>query len=1155
MRKKLTLSPPAFLRLPGLWTVQNLSVAATMAGVVFSVSAHAQTSRLNGSVIDETGAAIPNASVVILNGATGVKYDTSSNSEGFYNAPALQPGRYIIKVNAAGFAASTKEGILLSLDTETRVDVTLHVGSDTTVTVTADAELLQPNSAEQESHVTSQQFDDLPLVQQDRMRNPASFVYLTPGVQGNIAVNGSEYTGATNVIIAHGSQMYSTELLLEGLPGGQSRVPGNYTESAPSVDAIREFKMTTTMLAAEYGHTGAAVGSFSVKSGTNAWHGSAYEYIRNSALDATNWLAKHSSTTQKLSKKQNEFGGTIGGPIRIPHLYGGRDKTFFFAAYGGSRLAGGAASFTTVLVPTAAQRNGDFGSSAVYDPSTTHVVNGRSIRTQFAQNRIDPSRFDPVAKKILSYMPLPNLPGSGNNYGGYTGAISLTPDTYTARVDHNLSSRQVLSGTYVRSHIPRTTIGSPLGKPLGGDTYQVVAAHTARLNYSFALSPKILNSAYFGFNRFTNANLPLYLDKNYTQDIGLQGIPDSTYFPGFTFSTNGFAPISQIQNANVPENDFYIKDILSYSVSRHTFKFGGEYRIVQFNDRNPYKFAGNFAFSNITTSTQSTASANFTGGNSFASFLLGQVFSGSVNGPAQVYTRKRYTGFFAQDDFRFTDRLTLNIGLRYEWQAVPREARNAHSAIDLNAPNAAAGNIPGVLAFASAARPNFFSADYTAIAPRFGFSFRANPTTVVRGGYGIFYSESFPNTALNRSGYAVTGTFTSPDGAAAAFVLENGVPATYPSQPTLDPTALNGQAGSYYEPNVDAMPRIQEWTFDVQQQIGKNAAIEFAYVGNHGTRLVDPQMANINQLDPKYASLGSLLTQQANSTAAVAAGIKLPYPSFRGTVAQALRPFPQYMGLTSIAAKRGMNSYNAGQIIYRQRTGFGLTFFGGYTWSKNLGYNSPSFDGSGAVDNALQNVSDPTAERSYLPQDVPHSLILNYVYSLPFGKGKRWLTHGFGDKALGGWKFTGIQRYQSGTPLMLLASNQTSATFFNRITRPNVNPNVSHRMKLTGAFNYDSDRIINPEAFTQPANFTFGNASPAYNDLRNFGSFTEDMALVKETQLSEHLQWAFYAQTNNTFNRHRFYGITTNISSTSTFGRPSNVSNPRYLQFGTRFRF
>lgn len=1117
---------------------------------------HAQTAGLSGAVIDSTGASIPQASALITNIDTGVKYATVANGEGFYNAPSLRPGHYSITVTATGFAATTRSGIVLSLDTGTQLDITLKPGNETSVTVSADTELLQPNGPEQESHVTSQQFDDLPLVQQDRMRNPASFVYLTPGVQGNIAVNGSEYVGATNVIISHGSQMYSTELLLEGLPGGQSRVPGNYTESAPSVDSIREFKMTTTMLTAEYGHTGASLGSFAVKSGTNAWHGSAYEYFRNSALDATNWLAKHTTgAVPTLSKKQNEFGGTLGGPIRIPHLYDGRDKTFFFFGYGGSRLVGGAATFTLVQIATADQLQGNFGSSAIYDPSRTTVLNGRYVRPQFPGNKIDPSTFDPVAQKVLPYIPKPNLAGA-QNLGGYTGAITLVPDTYTAKIDHNINQRNALSAVYVRTRIPRTTIASPLGKPLSADTYQVVASHTLRLIYDWTISPKLLNSAFAGFNRFTNANLPLYQDQNYTQAIGLKGVPDLTYFPGMTFSSGFAAFDNSVANANVPENDFYYKDRITWSINRHTLKFGGEYRMTQFNDRNPFRFYATFGFSNIPTATQAAtgSSTNYSGGNGFASFLLGQAFSGTITGPAQVYTRKRYTAFFVQDDFRATDRLTLNLGLRFEWQAVPREARNAHSAIDLNAPNSAAGNRAGVLAFASTSRPNFFGDDYSAISPRIGLAYRATDSTVVRAGYGLFYSEAFPNTALNRSGYQVTGTFNSPNGAEAAFKLGNGVPQTYPTQPTLDPTSLNGQAGSYYDANANAMPRLQEWTLSIQQQIGGNKVIEAVYVGNHGTRLVDQQMGNINQLDPKYASLGTLLSQQANSAAAKNAGITLPYPTFTGTVAQALRPYPQYMGLTSIAAKKGANIYHAGQIIYRQRTGFGLTFYGGYTWSKNMGYNSPSFDGSGATDNTLQNAYDPTAEWSLLPQDITHALIMNYTYALPFGHGKRWMTHGAGNAVLGGWKVSGIQRYQSGTPLMLLANNDTSATLFNRITRPNIVPGAPLRIR-NGSFNFDTDRMINPAAFVQPDNFTFGNAKPSYGSLRNFGSFTEDLSLVKETQIFEHVRWSFYATANNVFNRHRFYSITTNINSASTFGKPSQVSNPRYIQLGTRFQF
>jgi hypothetical protein len=1116
--------------------------------------AFGQNSGINGSVADGTTAVIANASVEITNMDTGVSSKTISNGEGLYSIQALQPGRYKIVTSAPGFSPFERSGVVLSLDTTSRIDIVLKSGNvNASVTVVADADLVQSNGPESENYITSQQFDDLSLVQQDRMRNPAAFIYQTPGVQGNIAVNGSEYVGATNVILVHGGQQFTTELLLEGLPGGQSRWPGNYTESAPSVDSIREFKMTSTQLSAEYGHTGAAVGSFAVKSGANAFHGSAYEYIRNSVLDATNWLAKHTNTVQRLSKKQNEFGATISGPMILPHLYNGRDKTFFFFTYGGSRLAGGAAAFTTVLIPTMAQRQGDFGSTKIYDPSTTTVVNGRYVRKTFPNDKIPASAFDPITKQIVALMPEPNLAGNGNNYGAYTGAIRLVPDTFTAKVDHSISSSQNLSSVFVHTKVPRTTIGSPLPKPLGGNSYQALLSDTFRLVHNWTLSPKLLNSGYFGYNRFVNPNFPLYNDENYIQQLGITGIPDATYFPQISFSNGGYAAIANNANAYNVENGFYFKDRVTWSVNRHMIKAGGEYRIIQFNDHSPYKFYPALSFSSQTTATQSATSSNFSGGNSFASFLLGQVFSGSVNGSAAVYSRRRYTGFFVQDDIRYSEKLTLNVGLRYEWQNSPREANNGQSAIDLNAPNPGARNLPGVLAFASVSRPTFFNTNYSAISPRFGFAYKVKEGTVVRGGYGIYYTETLPNISPNRSGYSVTGTFASSNGADPAFLLKDGVPQTYPTQPTLDPTALNGQNGSYYEPNTGAMPRIQEWTFGVQQAIGKNAVLEANYIGNHGTRLLDPQMANINQLDPKFASLGALLQQSITSADAIAAGIKRPYPTFTGTVAQALRPFPQYLTLSAIGAKRGMNSYNAGVVSYRQRLGFGLMLNASYTWSKNLGYNSPSYDGSGPVDNVLQNAYDPTAERSLLPQDVEHAAVFNYVYGIPFGAGHRFLNRGVGNAVFGGWKLSGVHRYQSGTPLSLLASNQTSSTFFNRVTRPNLVPGVAKRFN-GGSFNFDTDRLINPDAFTQPDTFTFGDTAPSYGNLRNFGTFTEDMALVKETQVTEHLHWSFYAQANNTFNRHRFYGIQTNISSTA-FGKPSNVSNPRYLQFGTRLRF
>lgn len=1135
---------------------------------IWPIVAYAQNADVSGVVQDSSGAIVPKVTVEFRNQNTGIRQRATTNENGYYHIAAIQPGKYDATVQAQSFQTLTQEGILLQTDTAKRIDFTLRVGTSKEIVVVTANGLLQQNDDQMETHITEEEYENLPLLQMGRNRNPATFMYLAPGVEGDIALNSAEYTGATNAINPNGGQIYTTEILVEGLPGGQSRIAGNFTESSPPPDAISEFKVTTTGLPAEYGHTGGTVGSFRIKSGTNDWHGSAYEYLRNSVLDANNWLAKYNKT--KISSvKQNEFGATIGGPVIIPHLYDGHDRTFFFFSYGGSRYSG-PTSYTQVQIPTMDQRQGLFtftgppsSNAGLYDPATTNLSGASYARNKFpvalttattTTYQIPTSRFDPVAQNVLKYYPAPNLPGT-NNYGGWGGNPLLNSDLFTSKVDHLLTPNQHLSAVYIRTKIPRTTIGGLLVGPLASNSSQVVASHTGRLNHTWTVSPSLVNAASFGFNRFTNSSLPLYQSSGYPQEIGFN--TPGYYFPTFTF-TNGFTTVASVVNSYLVENDFYSKDQMIWQHRNHTFTFGGEWRKMLYNDTSPYKTAGTYGFNSLETGNPTSQSGT---GNAFASFLLGQVDTGSINMPVTVAARKSYWVFFVQDDYHVNKRLTLNMGLRYEWQPPAIEAHDHMSAISLTASNPGAGNRPGALVFAGP-KPlgiggrHLFDGDQTSIGPRFSFAFSAAPGTVLRGAYGVYYSDPYYNgyTAVIASGYQVTGTFSSPNnGVSPAFTLASGVPQTYPTTPSPVPTFINGQAGSYYGAHVAAMPRLQDWNFNIQQQLSKNSAIVFAYLGQHGTRQNNVNMVNVNQVDPKYLSLGSLLTQPATSSAAANAGIISPYPGFSGSVAQALRPYPQYLTLTSVAAKVGSSRYNAAQVIYQTRTTWGLTFNANYVFSKNMGYGSLNTNGFGGVNNILQNAAEPSAEWSLLPMDVRHSFKMYYSYALPFGPGRRYLTHGFASKLAGGWMISATQNYKSGPPILVYMTN--NLPIFNSTLRPDVVSVTSRSLHMSnGQCSPTINCIFNKAAFATPAPYTFGNARTSYSDVRNFPILSENASIVKETKLGEHVQWSLYGQAVNLFNRHRFINFTSNYS-LSTFGVPGATSAARAIQIGTRIRY
>ncbi len=1148
--------------------VQSIAAFLLPLGALMGVCAGplwAQTATLTGRIADSTGASVPSVSIDVQNVKTKVTLSIKSNGNGEYTAPALSPGTYAVHVEQPGFQSLERDGITLSVDTITRLDMSLAVGQQTeTVQVNSDVNQLQPNNAELATDITSKQYDELPLIQSNRVRNPSSFVYLAPGVQGNIRLDGNEYTGATNVISVNGSPIWTTELIVEGLPAGGTRYNGNLTESSPTVDAVSEFKITTTLLPADYGHTGFAVGSFGIKSGTDQLHGSVYEYFRNTSLNASNWYAKNQgSILTNPPDHQNEFGATVGGPVRIPHLYNGTNRTFFFFAYGGSRFSG-ATAYTTSTVPSLKELTVnsagfyDFSdvSTPIYDPSTTKINSAGSgfVRTKFAGNLIPASAIDPVAKNVLAYFPKPQA--GKTTIGGFTGDTVLRPDSYTAKVDHIFNPNERISATLIKTDIPRVNLSSALPIPLASGYHQNVSGTIGRINLNSTISPLLVNSLSLGYNRFTNPQTPTGTAANYPGLLGLNGLAGGL-FP--TFAPSGYTTFGDITSANKTENDFYYRDSIFWTAGKHNLRFGGEYRAIQYNDYSPASTTGAFSFkTNETGNPQSPTGT----GNAFASFLLGQVDTATATVPFPLLTRKNYTGFFFQDDWKLLPNLTLNLGLRFEWQGAPREAQNHQSIVSLTTPNPGAGNLPGALVFAGSGpsgvgSSTLFSTDYSAVGPRVGLAYQLRPSTVIRAGYGVYYSDYLPNTDIVNSGYTAKGIFSNTTGSVSpVFTLASGVP-SYTATQTISPTALNGSTGTYYGGNVGAMPRTQNWSLTVQQQVTKNSALELAYVGVHNTRQVAANMVNINQVNPSYLGLGTaLLTSPATAANLAKAGISLPYAGFSGTIAQALRPYPQYSTLTSQAAKVGASVYNAGQIIYRIRSSRGLTFNANYVYSKIMGYPDATLEGNTGTENTVQNAYNPRADYTILPQDVRHALVLNYAYELPIGRNRALLSHSaIGNALAGGWTLSAIQRYQSGFPLSILM-NSNALSIFNSYQRPNIVPGVDPSTHTpNGQFNpAKGSNRFNMAAFAAPGNNSFGNAAPTFSNLRNYPVLAEDLQASKGTQLGERILWSFYAQAFNVFNRHRFTGFGTAFGATN-FGQPNATTMARAFQFGTRLNF
>jgi Carboxypeptidase regulatory-like domain len=615
----------------------TLRCAFVQTALLLSVVVHAQTAQVSGSITDAQSGVVVAATVSVENNATGAVRTTTSNAEGYYAFPALPPGSYTLRVEKTAFKTAEYPGVVLQADLPLQLDVTLRVGELTDdVTVQAAAPSFQ-GTPQIGMSVTSREYESLPMVQLGRIRSPASFVLLAPGVQGTVRLDGAQNANASNNVQVHGQANFTTEYLVNGLAAGPGY--GNFNESAPAVGAVQEFRLITSQLTAEYGATGAAVASFVLRSGTNEVHGDAYDYYRNSALDG-----KSITSVAKPPLTLSEFGGSLGGPLVIPGAYDGANRSFFFVSYGGSRKRG-ADGVSTSLVPTVAERAGDFSGlkdSAgrpilIYDPATTRVVNGVSVRDPFPGNVIPANRIDPAAAAIAALYPAPNSPGG---YRGEFGETVLDPDSFTATFDHTVSTTQHLSAALVRTDIPRVRTGTSLPDPLQGNAFrQHVKSWTLRGNHEMAIGSHLLNSLAVGYDAFTTPLTPPTDSHDWATTLHMPGL-GNTAFPSMTFG-NGYQVLGSTNYFDYDDNTVLAKDTLSWQKGAHLVKIGGEWRSNWHIARVVGTTQGAFSFTNTLTASPTALT---TTGDSFASLLLGGYRSVSATGPVDTEATWGYGG-------------------------------------------------------------------------------------------------------------------------------------------------------------------------------------------------------------------------------------------------------------------------------------------------------------------------------------------------------------------------------------------------------------------------------------------------------------------------------------------------------------------------------
>ena len=1144
----------------------RFTLYVAIAGLLFSAVALAQgnSGSLAGQVTDATGAVIPNVKVTASSSATGAKQEVMSNAEGFYTIPSLAVGQYTVTAEKDGFK-TVQADATIAVASRVTLDLAMSVGDITQkVEVTSQAPLLSAESSDTGTNFQPKFMKDAPLFVSGGFRNPEQFVAYMPGVTGGqqeTSINGGVRRGKE--ILIDGASQTNPE------SGGVAFVSNG---GIGSVEMYGEFKVLTSNFEAQYGRSGGGVEIFVTKSGTNDLHGTVFDFLRNDKFDAAGWSVNQRKPFIGKSKvRQNEYGLAVGGPVYIPKIYNGRNRTFWYFTWNGYRQNnGGGTEIDTV--PTALMKQGNFSETgkAIFDPYSLRTVNGQLVRDPFPGGIIPQSRWSAVSQKILPYIPDPTSPGLSGNFAT-TNLSTVNRNIWSIKGDHMFSDRNRLSALYSWQRLDQTaTSGLPGALAHGSVTED--KPDITRVNHDYNITPTLLNHASFGLSRYQSyfQQLPAQLF-NWSDKLGLAGVASngSSSFPIVTFTDGLTYYGNDPKNRGSQENWTYeVHDDVSYVHGRNEWKFGYEFhRGRTFQEPLDDSYAqGKFNYSSLETADPLNRSKT---GYSFASFLLGAADSGTrdfnTKGVNNIYM---YDGLYIQDNFKATSKLTLNLGVRYEL-FIPRTDTNLTlSTFDPTVPNPAAGGHLGALTFAGLGPGRNGRVRYGHIyghnfGPRVGLAYQLNSKTVIRTGYGMYYSSANGNTGGGcfPCGWGVSAALspTSPDGISPAFNWDAGfpIPANFKYPPIIDPTYANGQSVLVVS-NRDGLPgRIQNWQLNVQRELPFGFLLDAAYLGSYSEHLNN--WVEFNQVNPKYLSLGPLLGLSITDPRVVAAGYTKPYDSFKGTLAQSLRPYPQYNAIIGNYQGEGGGTYNALQVKVEKRYS-AFSFLGAYTWSKTMSLNGAfTQTGNGT---RPQDAYNTGIEKSIAPSDTPQVLTLIYTLDLPFGRGHHFLNgaHGLVNSVVSGWTVAAVQDYRSGTPIAIGAPVNTlgAGVLYTDALRADTTgqPIRTSTDRTSLDPNNPNVKWLNYAAFSIPGPYQFGTAAPYLTQVRNPPVLSENLSLVKRTYIGERVNLEIRADAANILNRTSFGGINVNLADPANFGRPTNIQvGPRIIQLAMRVNF
>ena len=1175
----------------------------TLAGTLLLLSAaavFAQSDRgtITGTIADSTGAIVANAPVEARNTETGAIYPAAASGTGNYTIVQLPSGPYELDVTVPGFKKFIRTGLTVQAAQTIRVDATLEVGNASdAITVEGEAPLLQTESGELSNTIATQTMDTLPLLavgsSSSGIRNPFNVVALLPGAYYQ---PGPPFTGPT--VRINGGVSGSEKVLIDGMDGTNILGQGANQQNQPGMDSIQEWTVQTSNYAAEFGQAGSAVMNVTMKSGGNQYHGSGYEYFQNEDLNAglpfTNSGNGH---LVRPTQRRNDYGFTLGGPVRVPKVYNGRDKTFFFFSWE-QFLQSQNFLPATFSVPTNAYRNGDFSSAitaagaknlgtdplgrpiianTIYDPGTRQVApNGQIVTSPFANNLIPQSRFDPVALKIQSLIPLPlcvagppcNANGVVNNYQN-TEPVDRQTEAPSLKIDQTLGSKDKLSFfwsrtmTYTATGYGEDGAPQPISGSFGGGIY----SHRERLNYDRTLTPTLLLHLGGGYDQDYLGRPSVTPNYDACGQLGLcsQAFQRPATFPVLSGLSDVVAGGTSI--AGPPgraDNKYSIVDSIAsvtWVKGNHTLKFGASAEFMGSYTFTVSNLSGTYGFSSAQTAmpylvnTSTGVSTANIGANHigfpYASFLLGAVDTAEVDPPSEVRFGKQEWAGYAQDSWKVTRKLTIDIGLRYDYATYYKEQYGRSPNLALNTPNPAAGGQLGAVAYGATCHCDFAHNYPWAFGPRFGFAWQVLPKTVLRGGFGIAYTGTgvaqvfgaASGTASASNKFAPSSVLGAPLMTLGQGVTINGSPLTaaqvaWPNySPGFYPIGgvFPGAGPQFYDPNAGRPARQYQWSVSVQREIVRDLVVQASYVGNRGIwwpTYVGSALTNYNYLTNAILAKNGLSLSNPADLATLLAPIgsaaagrfqnQVPFAGFplTASVAQSLRPFPQFTTISLVNPPLGDSWYNSVQLTADKRFSRGFQANWAFTWSKSM----DTFGGTPDVQNR-------GLAKAISSLDQPLVMRVGFTYALPNWAGK------LGVKpvawALRDWMFNGFLYYASGIPLAAPTANATGyPSALATGTMSNVTFQTGQYQIRTGqplylqgldchCFDPNTTLVLNPAAWTNPAPGQYGGAT-YYSDFRGERRPTENFGIGRQFRIREKVRLNVRAEFTNILNRTYF---------------------------------